>query len=305
MNRMSYSKTTVAVLLTGVVMMIAGCAELQTLADSVQPPADRLQRQLQSNDAQVRQGALSQIVESSHEVLDSDQALINIILGQGLREYNSYNGPKVNYPEDVRTGAVDKLFEKGRVLALINLADDYRIGGGMMAMVNGESSIVSYMKRRVRTPEGLEKLCRECSQCKWGPDLRRIQYFLLGTEKSCPLSDECLLWAVQHVNDETIQYVFDPEWSSMKNAGVNIVKKLTNIGNLKSVAVDTSCLVTARVVAAEQLFNHKDVKGKDILEVIGSFEKADDEQMARVAQAGLVAAKRIGANDVVKTLEGK
>ena len=214
MNRMSHSKSTVAVLLTGVVMMIAGCAELQTLADSVQPPADRLQRQLQSNDAQVRQGALSQIVESSHEVLDSDQALINIILGQGLREYNSYNGPEVNYPEDVRTGAVDKLFEKGRILALISLEYDYRVGGGGMEMVKGESAIVSYMKKRVRTPEGLEKLCRERSQCNGGPDLRRIQYFLLGTEKSCPLSDECLLWAVRHVNDDPIKYIFDPEWRS-------------------------------------------------------------------------------------------
>ena len=302
MSRMLHSKTTAVALLTGMTMMIAGCAELQTLADSVQPPVDRLQRQLQSNDAQVRQGALSQIVESSHGALDSDQALKNIILGQRLLE--SGNGPEVNYPEDVRIGAVDKLFEKGRVLALINLADDYRIGGGKMAMVNGEGSIVSYMKRRARTPEGLEKLCRDCSQCKWGPDWQRIKFFLLGTEKSSPLSDECLLWAVRHVNDETIQHVFDPEWNSAKNAGVNIVKKLTNIGNLKSVAVDTSCLVTARVVAAEQVFNHKDVKGKDILEVIGSFEKADDEQMARVAQAGLAAAKRIGANDVVKTLEG-
>ena len=303
MSRMLYSKTTVVVLLTGMTMMITGCAELQTLADSVQPPVDRLQRQLQSNDAQVRLGALSQIVESSHDVLDSDQALRNIILGQRLLEYG--NGPEVKYPEDVRIGAVDKLFEKGRVLALINLADDYRIGGGKMAMVNGESSIVSYMKRRVRTPEGLEKLCRECSQCTWGPALPRIKFFLFGAKESSPLSDECLLWAVRHVNDDPIKYIFDPEWRSTKNAGVNIVKKLTSIGNLKSIAVDTSCLVTARVVAAEQVFNHKDVKGKDILEVIGSFEKADDEQMVRVAQAGLAAAKRIGANDVVKTLEGK
>ena len=296
----SYRKITVTALLIGTALIVAGCAELQQLADSALPPIERTQRQLQSQDQQVRMAALN-------DIADSEDSLKNVILGQDLRGLD-YKFTEVKYPDDVRIGAVDKLFEKGKVLALIGLARDYRIGGGKMAMVNGDNSITSHIKSRIRTIEGLEKLCKECSKLQWKNDWTSERRLLIGTvspDGPCPLSNECLLWAVRHVNDKTMKNVFDRETGNSSKAGENIVKRMTDYGSLKIVAMDATCLILPRIVAAEKMFKHNSVNGNDILAVIASFEKADEEQMTQIAKAGLDAAKRIGAQNVVDALEGK
>ena len=299
----SHGKITVTVLLTGAALIVAGCAELQQLADSALPPIDRIQRQLQSQDRQVRMAALDEAANS-----ESAYALQNLILGQALKGHPDDRPTEVNYPDDVRIGAVDKLFEKGKILALIGLADDYRVGGGKMAMVKGDNSITSHIKNRIRTVDGLEKLCKESSGLKWKNDWTKERWFLIGTvspDDPCPLSNECLLWAVRHINDKTMKNIFDHETGFASTAGENAVKKMTDYDCLKAVAMDTTCLVHPRIVAAEKVFQHNRVSGNDILAVIASFENADEEQMTQIAKAGLAAAKRIGAQNVIDALEGK
>ena len=299
---MSHGKITAAVLLMGAALIVAGCAELQHLADSALPPIERAQRQLQSQNLQVRMAALN-------DIADSENALKNVILGQNLRLHPEEDRQeKVDYPEDVRIGAAEKLFEKGKILALIGLADDYRVGGGKMAMAKGDSSITSHIKNRIRTVEGLEKLCKECSGLQWKNDWTKESWILIGTvspDDPCPLNNECLLWAVRHINDKTMKNIFDQETGFASTAGENAVKRMTDYGCLKAVAIDTTCLVHSRIVAAEKVFNHNSVNGNDILAVIASFEKADEEQMTQIAKAGFAAAKRIGAQNVVDALEGK
>jgi len=313
-------KITSATVLFGVTLIAAGCAELQQLGDKLQqlgdelqqraesalPPIDRIQRQLQSQNKQVRMAALDEAAN-----LESQFALQNLILGQALEgRPDAYGHRKVNYPDDVRIGAIDKLFEKGEILTLIKLADDYRIGGGRVAMVKGDNSITSHIKNRIRTVEGLEKLCKECSRLQGGIDWLRVSWILIGTgshDDQCPLSNECLLWAVRHINDKTMKNIFDlfPRTGMASAAGENAVKRMTDYGCLKTVAMDAACLMQPRIAAAEKMFKHSSINGNDILAVIASFEKADEEQMTQIAKTGLDAAKRIGAQNVVDALEGK
>ena len=296
-------KITATTVLFSAALIAAGCAELQQLADSALPPIDRIQRQLQSQDRQVRMAALDEA-----ENLESQFALQNLILGQALKGHPDDGPAKVNYPDDVRIGAVDKMFEKGKILALIGLADDYRVGGGKMAMAKGDNSITSHIKNRIRTVDGLEKLCKECSGLQWKNDWTSERWFLIGTvspDDPCPLSNECLLWAVRHINDKAMKNIFDRETGFASTAGEIAVKKMTDYGCLKAVAMDTTCLVHPRIVAAEKMFKHNSINGNDILAVISSFEKADEEQMTQIAKAGLGAAKRIGAQNIIDALEGR
>ena len=299
----SHGKITAIVLLAGAALIVAGCAELQQLADSALPPIERIQRQLQSQDRSVRMAALDEAAK-----LESQYALQNLVLGQALKGHPDDRPVEVNYPDDVRIGAVDKLFEKGKILTLIGLADDYRVGGGKMAMDNGDNSITSHTRNRIRTVDGLEKLCKECSELQWKNDWTKERWFLIGTvspDDPCPLSNECLLWAVRHINDMTMKNVFDRKTGFASTAGENAVKLMTDYRCLKAVAMDTTCLVHPRIVAAEKVFKHNSVSGNDILAVIASFEKADEEQMTQIAKAGLNAAKRIGAQNAVNALEGE
>jgi len=301
MNMISRGNVAATVLLTGAALIVAGCAELQQLGASALPPIERTQRLLQLPDQRIRMAALK-------DIADSENALQNVVLGQGLRGHPDDRPTKVEYPNDVRIGAVDKLFEKGKILTLIGLADDYRIGGGKIAMVKGDNSITSHIKNRIRSVDGLEKLCKECSVLRWKNDWRKEEWLLIGTgspDDPCPLSNECLLWAVRHITDKTMKNVFDHETGNSSTAGENAVKRMTDYGCLKTVAMDTACLMHPRIVAAERVFAHSSVSGNDILAVIASFEKADEEQLTQIAKAGLDAAKRIGAQDVVDALEGK
>lgn len=296
-------KITVATVLFSAVLIVAGCAELQQLADSALPPIDRIQRQLQSQDRQVRMAALDEAANS-----ESAYALQNLILGQALKGHPDDRPTEVNYPDDVRIGAVDKLFEKGKILTLISLADDYSAGGGKMAMVEGDNSLTSHIKNRIRTIDGLEKLCKETAGLQWKNDWTKERWFLIGTvspDDPCPLSNECLLWAVRHINDKAMKNIFDRETGIASTASANVVKKMTDYGCLKAVAMDKTCLIYPRLAAAEKLFKHNNLVGSDILPVIASLEEADDSQMTELAQVGLSAAKRIGAKDVVNVLGGK
>ena len=295
-------KITVTTVLFSAVLIVAGCAELQQLADSALPPIERTQRQLQSPNQQMRMAAVN-------DIADSENALKNVILGQELRGHPEDDRQmKVNYPDDVRTGAVDKLFEKGKILTLIGLADDYRTGGGTVALVEGDNSLTSHIKNRIRTVEGLEKLCKETSSLQWKNNWTAERWFLLGKtspDDPCPLSNECLVWAVRHSNEKAIKNIFDEKFASAGEAGVNVVKEMSDYGSLKAVAMDKTCLIYPRIAAAEKLFKHNNLVGSDILPVIASLEEADDSQMTELAQAGLSAAKRIGAKDVVNVLGGK
>lgn len=299
-------KITAATVLFSAALIVAGCAELQQLAYSALPPINRIQRQLQSQDRQVRMAALDEAAN-----LESQFALQNLILGQALKGGHRGRGDRpieVNYPDDVRIGAVDKLFEKGEILTLIGLADDYRAGGGKMAMVEGDNSLTSHIKNRIRTIDGLEKLCKETAGLQWKNDWTKERWFLIGTvspDDPCPLSNECLLWAVRHINDKAMKNIFDRETGIASTASANVVKMMTDYGCLKAVAMDKTCLIYPRLAAAEKLFKHNNLVGSDILPVIASLEEADDSQTTELAQAGLSAAKRIGANEVVNVLEGK
>ena len=292
----SHRKITVSVLMTGAALIFAGCAELQQLADSALPPNERAQRRLQSKDRQVRITALN-------DIADSKDALINVILGQDLCGSPNNIHYAVKYPDDVRVGAVDILFEKGKILALIGLVDDYRVGGGRIAMVKGDNSITSHIKDRIRTVDGLEKLCNECAGLQWKNDWTKEKWYLMGTDDPCLLSNECLLWALRHIYDKTMKNIFDSKTGSATTAGENVVKKMTDYSCLKTVAMDATCLMHIRIVAAEKMFKHSSVNGNDILAVIASFENADEEQMIQIAKLGLDAAKRIGAQNVVDALE--
>ena len=307
MNVVMHTRSIMTAMVTGIIILIVGCAEMQTLVDSALPPIERVQRQLQSSDAQIRMNALSQITTTNDGSINPELTLKNVILGQGLRNHpDDYRAEKVNYSEDVRIGAASKLFERGKILSLINIADDDRIGGGKKAMISGDNPIVTHIKKMVRTIEGLEKLCAECSSLREKSDWIKESWFLIGDpEALCPLNNECLLWVVRHAKDRTITNIFDHKTGSAATAGVNAVKKMTDYGCLKTVATDTSCLIDPRITAAEKLFKHENINGDDILSVIASFEKADDEQMAQLAKAGIGAAKRIGAQNVINTLEGK
>lgn len=300
----SLGRITTASLLLGASLVVAGCAELQQLADAALPPVERVQRQLQSQNQHVRMTALNNIADSEDALM-----LMNVVLGQELRGHPSDPSQrKVNYPNDVCVGAVDKLFEKGRILDLIALDNDFRIGGGKMALVNGDNSLTSHIKNRIRTIDGLEKLCKETVSLQWKNDWTAERWCLIGKvspDDPCPLSNECLAWAVRHCNEKAIKNIFDEKFGSAGTAGANAVKEMTDYGLLKTVAMDKTCLVHPRLAAAEKLFKHSHLIGSDILTVITSFEEADDSQMAELAQAGLSAAKRIGANDVVNALGGR
>lgn len=298
----SLEKITAATVLFSAALIVAGCAELQQLADSALPPIDRIQRQLQSQNRQVRMAALDEAAN-----LESQFALQNLILRQALKGHPDDRPIKVDYPDDVRIGAVDKLFEKGKILTLIGLANDYRIGGGKVALVEGDNSLTSHIKTRIRTIDGLEKLCKETSTLQWKNDWTAERWHLIGKENPdnpCPLSNECLAWAVRHCNEKAIKNIFDEKFASAGEAGVNAVKEMSDYGSLKAVAMDKTCLIHPRLVAAEKLFKHDNLVGSDILPVIASLEAVDDEQMTELARAGLTAAKRIGASDVVNALEG-
>ena len=297
----SYGKIKEITLLAGVALIVAGCAELQQLADSALSPIERTQRQLQLPNQQMRMAAVN-------DIADSENALKNVILGQELRGHPEDDRQmEVNYPDDVRICAADKLFEKGKIIALIALADDYRSGGGKMAMVKGDNTLVSHIKNRIRTVEGLEKLCKETSSLQWKNNWTAERWFLLGKtspDDPCPLSNECLVWAVRHCNEKAIKNIFDERFESAGTAGANAVNEMTDYDSLKIIAMDKTCLIYPRLAAAEKLFEHNNLVGSDILPVIASLEEADDSQMTELAQAGLSAAKRIGANDVVNALEG-
>ena len=302
-NMATLGKITAATVLFSAALIVAGCAELQQLADSALPPIDRIQRQLQSQNKQVRMAALDEAAN-----IESQFVLQNLILGQALKGHPDDRPIKVNYPDDVRIGAVDKLFEKGKILTLIGLAKDYRIGGGKVALVEGDNSLTSHIKTRIRTIDGLEKLCKETASLQWKNDWTAERWHLLGKENPddpCPLSNECLVWAVRHSNEKAIKNIFDIRSESAGTAGANAVSEMTDYDSLKIVAMDKTCLIYPRLAAAGKLFKHNNLVGSDILPVIASLEEADDSQMTELAQAGLSAAKRIGANDVVNALGGK
>ncbi|MGN0854018.1 MAG: hypothetical protein ACI4R9_00695 [Kiritimatiellia bacterium] len=248
-----------------------------------------LQMQLQSNDEQERMAALAQL---------SDSDLENVILGRPLEKGSPLYQQRgdVTYPDDVKIGAIDKLYEKGKVEKLIGLADDYRIGGGKMAMIHGETPTTKAIKEKFRTPKGLEQLCAACEDGS-----SSAERMLSGMWKNS--GDDFFLWVIQNEERKALKNTFEKEWND--RVGQKAVARINSADVLASIAQGGSFKMGTRVAAAKRLFGVGGVKGDVVQSTVASFDGSKDSVIVEVADCGIACAKRIGATDVAQSLEAK
>lgn len=241
--------------------------------------------------------SLGRGVSQTSDVATLDKKeLPNVILGYPIgtpywEDYRHSSIRKVQYTSEVKLSAIDRMFNEGMITELISLADDYRIGGGKMGMVNGDSFEAESIKAKFRTPEGLEILCARIKKDQWDSKARKFldRLKLTGDESF-------FLWLALHPDMYELVTYDDID---------SLVGKISSADSLLLVATERKCHKATRMMAAKKLFGHANVTGEQILAVITSFGGVDEETLGKIADEGLKAAKRIGATNVVQALESK
>lgn len=108
---------------------------------------------------------------------------------------------------------------------------------------------------------------------------------------------ELLVWAVKNVDKRGVSRFFGDE--------EKIIEKMSDTKYLMMVAEDTAISAKVRQAAACKLLKDKSIKSDAILKTVNLFNPKDEEVFSDVAAEGLVAARRIGDEDLVNAIKGK
>ena len=251
-----------------------------------------LQTQLQSNNEQERMSALAQL---------SDNDLENVILGRPLEDGASpYYKPRgeISYSDDVKMGAIDRLYEKGKIEKLIDLADDHRTGGGKMEMVYGETPTTKAIKSKLKltSPDGWNNLLTLWK--KEGSYSARKMFRKLWGETD----DAFYVWIASQEDRKAMNEIFQP---SSGDIGKECVERIKHSDSLLALIKNKQCPLYTRLWAEDKIFKRNDVSPNEILAIVASFEGCKDVQIGGIVADGIGCAKRIGAKAVVATLEAK
>jgi len=277
--------------------LLVGCVQMQ------------LQSELQSSDKQVRKSAVAKLQHDD---------LWNVLHDSTLKDATiPYGNQRVVYSTEVKLAVIDRMYEEKMLTTLIALADDHHMGGGKLAMIQGDSPITQAIKDKFRTPEGLTELCNRLQNnpkysnaadgifVQWLKESGRDTGRKASEQLFCSLwltgDDAFFTWIATHLEISDV----DTTITHKGEVGEEAIRKISDAASLAIVAQEVKSRKSVRVVAAKKLFNHANVTGDQILAVITSFSGSDEESLAEIAEMGLKAAKRIGATKVVQSLESK
>ena len=281
--------------------LLTGCAQMQAQM--------QLQSGLQSSDKQVCKDAVAKIQPDDYFNVLFDRRLNNATL--------PYGSQNAKYSTDVKFAVIDRMYNEGLFSALIAMSTDYRMGGGKVSMLEGDTPITQYISDKFRTPEGLEELCNRLGdnpRSLTDADRRFAQELVEGGwevgEKGadrlfcslwCSGDDAFFTWLAMHPDISEVRTTL----THKGEVGEEAVRKISGADSLSIVAQNIKCSKSVRTQAAKKLFNHANVTGEQILAVIISFSGDDEESLGKIADEGLKAAERIGATNVVQALEAK
>ena len=188
------------------------------------------------------------------------------------------------YPDDIRVAAIDRMYNEGMLSELQSIA---------CKLFKSDDEVVKQaIKTKLVTPERLEMLCK------------RQEWMAFAVLVGTPDESICA-WIVRH--PDLMEHMFGSHHAATRY-GYGSYKMIANISSadlLLAIIADRNCLWEARYNAAIKLFNYDNVTSAQIRAAISSLNDVSDGNLTEVAEEGLKAARRIGATDIVKALEGE